>query len=393
MKPHNLNRSERGAVIVQVVIAILVIFGFVALSVDYGAMTVRQRQLQGATDAGALAAGQSLSVMVEGETGTAQDIARQYATTNGATNASAVINMANHTLTVTAWEAVPTPFFGVVNSAKKTHMVSARSVIEVFPAMSMSSLRSICVKNSFINLPANNNYFEVPGKIRLVMDPLTKGEGNGAKTYYDYPDKPGDTTAPPEMWVVPANLTKATSFAGQMDDYMVLMKGGFAGPLYTIQRGQQETNTWLDIIYNENANVWNPTVWATNTAKAVATAEQGGDPIVNGDLRSGSVMEQAKIWDAAHKGPDGQIERWDNYSSGNPRLMLLPVVDRSTGQQIAKLKGFMAFFLESTEWNATEFVMNGRFLRQTRRWDGTKPEDQIDPGSYAYGVFSYRLID
>ena len=48
-------RSERGAVIIHVAIALIALLGFTAVIVDYGAMWVARSQAQSAADAGALA--------------------------------------------------------------------------------------------------------------------------------------------------------------------------------------------------------------------------------------------------------------------------------------------------------------------------------------------------
>src|SRR5262249_35312495 len=49
------NRSERGAILVQVGLAIVVMMGFSAFVVDYGIFWLGRRQAQNAADAGAMA--------------------------------------------------------------------------------------------------------------------------------------------------------------------------------------------------------------------------------------------------------------------------------------------------------------------------------------------------
>lgn len=360
MKPHNLFGRERGAVIVQVVIAILVIFGFVALSVDYGAMTVRQRQLQGATDAGALAAGPEMGMLSDG---TAATVATTYTQDNGGTNVEAATDLNNHSLTVTAWDTVQTPFFGILGASNRR--VSGRSVVQAFPAMSSANLRSIAVKHSYFNIPSSNNVFEVPAEIRLAMEP---GKGN----QWDYPNNPGDPQVP-YMQVLPVNITGEMAANKQVADYIRLMKGGYADEIYLKQKGNSD-HYRLKVLYFDDL-----VAFRANTRKAIAYNIDGGDV--------DSVLERAKTYDAAHPG-----ENWENYGPNNPRLFILPVVNREEGNKNeATLKGFMGFFLES--WDNTNYIIKGRFLRQARRWDGTIPDEGMDPGAISYGIFSYRLID
>ena len=55
MKTTSRSSSDRGAILLQVAIAIIVLIGFGAFVVDYGVMLVGRRQAQNAADAGALA--------------------------------------------------------------------------------------------------------------------------------------------------------------------------------------------------------------------------------------------------------------------------------------------------------------------------------------------------
>src|SRR5512133_1672137 len=51
------NRFERGQALVLIVLAIVAIFGFAALAVDFGRLYAERRRVQSAADAAALAAG------------------------------------------------------------------------------------------------------------------------------------------------------------------------------------------------------------------------------------------------------------------------------------------------------------------------------------------------
>ncbi|MEW6749876.1 MAG: pilus assembly protein TadG-related protein [Candidatus Latescibacterota bacterium] len=60
VRPPQLARDQRGAVLIAVAVAIAVLFGFGALSIDVGTLTLTKTQLQNAADAGALAAASAL---------------------------------------------------------------------------------------------------------------------------------------------------------------------------------------------------------------------------------------------------------------------------------------------------------------------------------------------
>ena len=53
--------SDRGAVLVHVALAMLVLIAFSALAIDYGALLVSRSQAQNAADAAALAGASSLA--------------------------------------------------------------------------------------------------------------------------------------------------------------------------------------------------------------------------------------------------------------------------------------------------------------------------------------------
>jgi hypothetical protein len=81
-------RGERGAILLHIAIAILVLIGFIAFVVDYGVMWVGRRQAQNAADAGALAGAIAMAFDGNGytdrtPTGPARTAAHRLATVNG----------------------------------------------------------------------------------------------------------------------------------------------------------------------------------------------------------------------------------------------------------------------------------------------------------------------
>ncbi|MGE3889211.1 MAG: pilus assembly protein TadG-related protein, partial [Vicinamibacterales bacterium] len=79
---HTRARSERGAVLVQVAIAMVGLVAFSAFVIDYGVMWVARRQAQNAADAAAMAGAVSLGFVNMED----QDLAREAALDAAAQN-------------------------------------------------------------------------------------------------------------------------------------------------------------------------------------------------------------------------------------------------------------------------------------------------------------------
>ena len=91
--------SERGAILIHVAIAIVVLIGFLTFVVDYGVMWVGRGQAQNAADAGALAGAVAMAFDANGwtnrtATGPARTSAHQMALTNWVIGQAPNVNMA-----------------------------------------------------------------------------------------------------------------------------------------------------------------------------------------------------------------------------------------------------------------------------------------------------------
>ena len=92
--------SERGAVLIQVMIATIALIAFITFVVDYGVMWVGRRQAQNAADAGAMAGAIALAFddfSDRTDTGPAKTAARQLALTNNIWAEDAASAAANRT--------------------------------------------------------------------------------------------------------------------------------------------------------------------------------------------------------------------------------------------------------------------------------------------------------
>ena len=87
MSPLQLHRRtvgarERGAVLIQVALAMTVLGGFCAMSIDYGLLMAARGQVQTAADAGALAGAVALGFDEVGNVADVKKSAREVAVTN-----------------------------------------------------------------------------------------------------------------------------------------------------------------------------------------------------------------------------------------------------------------------------------------------------------------------
>ena len=98
-RPSSRFESERGAVLIHVAMAMLVLIGFLTFVVDHGVMWVARAQAQNAADAGALAGAVAMAFDANGwtdrsDTGPGKQSARQMAISHSVMGAIPVVNMA-----------------------------------------------------------------------------------------------------------------------------------------------------------------------------------------------------------------------------------------------------------------------------------------------------------
>ena len=104
MRPVGTGRGERGQATGLVALALVVLLGAVALSVDVGRSMLAQFRMQAATDAAALAGAQAMSTNPTGAAG----VAKAYAAANGVANAVVSVSASAGQVTVRAAADVPT---------------------------------------------------------------------------------------------------------------------------------------------------------------------------------------------------------------------------------------------------------------------------------------------
>ena len=99
-RPSGRFESERGAILIHVGMAMLVLIGFLAFAVDNGVLWVARAQAQNAADAGALAGAVAMAFDANGwtnrsDTGPAKQSARQTAISHSVMGAVPQVLMAS----------------------------------------------------------------------------------------------------------------------------------------------------------------------------------------------------------------------------------------------------------------------------------------------------------
>ncbi|MEA3374755.1 MAG: Tad domain-containing protein [Chloroflexota bacterium] len=129
--------KERGQILVQVALMVVVLFAFVALALDVGHVYAGRRRMQNAADAGALAGAQAICFdrLSEDE---AKEVAREYAVERNDSQGadvgvvSSIGAAAGYTVTVVTSQTLDTFFAGVINI--DTAHVRAQAVARCGPA-------------------------------------------------------------------------------------------------------------------------------------------------------------------------------------------------------------------------------------------------------------------
>lgn len=375
------NQPQRRAyVLIQVALVAVVLLGFVALTVDYGMMVVRQRRLQNVTDSAALAAGPELrknsSIPIQ--------VAMDYAGYNNTPGAAATV--ANAAITVRATENVPTPFAAVMNSAWSTRPVSARSVVQA--SLDVNSLatrmRPVAIQAGLFGPSGVDRFLGQPAHLNVVL--ASNGTG--------YSNNSGDqATVTADM--VPMDLS-ATGIAdtpaavtAAIAAYKTSLKGGLQNPLtYDLKGGTYWLAAMMFVPPVLNQINWpeDLALWRKATYEAIESDE------LNTDLSSPlpSVMHQAE----AYKNSSTP----DMPDVADPRFCVFIEGNRTTGT-VRKdfdmaLGGYVGFFITGMDDPATTLVpqIHGQFISPVTRSRLLPPSDAPLPPVSNYGVYTYDLV-
>jgi len=354
----HINR-ERGGVLVQVVVALVVLFGFTALTTDYGMMAVRQRKLQSATDAAALAAGPEMHTATSEA---AVQMAIRYAGANTADLDRLDFDWtAAHRLRVTAWDEVPTPFLSVLDGRHDSRRVSAVAEVEAFTPTTIqvtSKLRPWGIPIGYFD-PNNSALspiqFNEDVTLYLVSNVDEQPSGVPDNTYF----------------VQPFALQKdrRDPADGDFPNYTHDVKYGYDKPI-SVTKKKSEPG-YLDSFLWSQPGAWQDILNATYQAVMADV-----DSLVN----------------RASQHEDYRHDTAESFNPDNPRVVFLPIYDRaihgsSGGDVRAAILGFTAFYVEGMTGNA----ITGRFVRYSLPYDGRTLNPVMVEQLYS-GIIQFHLV-
>lgn len=346
---------ERGAVTIWVVLTLVVLIGFVALTTDYGLLVLNRRSLQNATDAAALAGARDL-LSFAGDTAAAEkanDTALNVAAANGLGQGldDVAVTIDNSggtsssgkpfTIEVTARRTVATPFAKVMDPRFTTGNVRSRSLVQVIPVEELARLRPWGINYAFFNGEAGHSQIAFNERVDLLF--TTSG------------------------------LEDPTS-SGMILPFLVpLAFQGREGPPY------------------DNYRLWSAQGYDRSLTIGRTIKDQPGDLQSVTDRAIRTDPDTSILGRAAQMGDDGS--GWKDPSSNSPRLVFLPVIvgPYGDGTQLRFFTyGFAAFWIEDYTYPR----LTGRFVRYAVPAEGRFPySGRIDRETYRYGVYSYRLVE
>lgn len=356
------DNRNRGGVLVQVILALVVLFGFTALTTDYGLMAARQRKLQSAADAAALAAGPEMRAY-----GDPAALARaaEFAEANGAEpggvsaewlpRGGAALN-APHRVRVTLWSDVPTPFQRVLDSRRVSRRVSAVAEVEAFAAMEINvtaKVRPWGVPIAFFN-GANQGLSQIRYNQRaeLVMVPDAD----------EQPPPFQDSVYFIQPFALSPDRFDPNPEQTNFEKYRQDVKRGYDRPLGITDSFDDRT------FMRSQPGQWDALIAATQAATV-------GD--ADGFLRR------------ARQNPAYNGDTFQKFDPENPRLIFLPVYDRAgVDEEIrANILGFTAFYVEDMEGS----VVTGYFVPYALPFDGQVLEPELLT-STNMGIIQFRLV-
>ncbi|HEY3412517.1 MAG TPA: Tad domain-containing protein [Armatimonadota bacterium] len=378
----NIRHQRRAYVLVQVVLVLVVLMAFVALSVDYGTMVIRQRRLQNVTDSAALAGGPDIGK----KNAPAVQVALDYAGYNNAPTATA--SEANWALTVDATEDVATPFAHVLNSAWGTRPVSARSVVQASADLTgiANLLRPFALMAGQAGPSGADKYLAWNGwdaNLKLVLD----AQGNGYSNNYGV--STSGTTVTIEIAPLDLNgsgISAKADVTTAVNAYIAGLKGDPPAVAYKLA-GNTYWLASLLFVANDKSFTWanDLAAWKAATARAICRVADGGD--------TDSVLERVLTKEAqlGRIFPNRNDPGWPDEQ--DPRLCVFVECNRLTGSGQKSfdtaLQGYVGFFI--TGMSADKSMVTGYIVDPVMRSRVLQTGTSTVPDGTNYGIRSFYL--
>ena len=237
-RPSSRFESERGAVLIHVAMAMLVLIGFLTFVVDHGVMWVARAQAQNAADAGALAGAVAMAFDANGwtdrsDTGPGKQSARQMAISHSVMGAIPVVNMATDVyftgqpadMCPADATATPRAFAWTCIATRRATTRCRRSSVRPSGSRRTASARRRRLASPS-PIPALHEAVYYPGQVGRQLRHVTENPGNIPPVFFpeddqfelhDSPNQNGGPLANPDVYVRPTSTSPGSGFTVAAD--------------------------------------------------------------------------------------------------------------------------------------------------------------------------------
>ncbi|TGE32430.1 Tad domain-containing protein [Desulfosporosinus sp. Sb-LF] len=340
----DVNRKERGSVVVLVTLSLTVLLGFCAIVTDVGLMYAQKAHLQNSVDAAALAGVQELP----NNPSLAEQKARDYADENGVPAVTVSLEANNAKIIVQATQQVPTYFARIWGITEEQISVSAKAMM--VPPTELSGAVPLSIQEQ--DFVYGQKYV------------LKSGGGSGTSSWYLDDSKNNAVEKSGEDSVTPGWYGALDLSGNGANTYETDLANGYQG---TLRVGQ--------IVDVKHGNMSGPTADGINTR-----------------LRSDIEIPR---------------NTFVNYNRNAPEIIYIPIVriisESGNSIQQVQIVGFAAFFLEGVAGNGNDSIVTGWFI-QTLASNGhtsaslsdlIKTEQDMEHGiaNMDFGLYTPKLVD
>jgi hypothetical protein len=387
--------SERGAIIVQVGVALFALTLVSAFVIDYGVQIVSRQQIQGAVDSAALAGATALaydSYTDRGDTGVVKTTVKQVAQSNLVWNDPVSVNSADITFSVCpdSFDAGPsaTPILACVkvdafrNADHDNPLPSyvgqlmGRDAMEV-AASATGEARDANATDCLKPMAIPDRWAE--------KYPTNPGTWSPTSTFDKWdPASPGTLLSPPDSYTAPTGLTSGTSMkiTVEFGTQVVLNPGATATPVTTIK-------PWRYLAVQIPGSTQGPNNVRANVEHCAASSVAVGDTLnliggyapsdVTAGLQALIDRDPSASWDAVNKRVTNSCaDTWPRCASISPRVIALPTYDPSqladdsqAGAASVKVRNVVGFFVSSVD--AAANTATGYIVRHPGLINATAP--------------------
>jgi Flp pilus assembly protein TadG len=356
-------RSESGATIILVVLAMVALLGMAALAIDVGILYTARAQCQNAADAGALACGghmMTLNNLNPGAVNQCRNKAVEYANFHKVLSQPVAITNANVTVDLnlkrcrvcvprTAASGNPITMFFARVLNHQTVDVSACATAEISNAQTSNCVKPWALPDAFDDLNGNGlydtgDYYE-KGVTSYGTDHRHNGSDVGVQLIVKQAD-PQDAIAPGQFFPIDLPIDGGPDTGG--DRYRDNISACSSNPV-----------SLGDELATENGNMIGPT-------------KQGVRDLID--------MDPNAYWDGAAEEVGGSAYG----SAGSPRIIRIPFYDPAappiSGKVTVTVTNIASLFLEGIDGNG---IVTARIMLATG----------MNPGPSAGGLQFVRLVE